>query len=101
MEVWTLCGAGGMELEAITYGGIVRRIVTLDAYGGQSDVVLGFSTPEPYLAGHPYFGAIVGRVAGRLPTGRSMASGRGAAWLPGRTTTLSQTIHPIICMAAK
>jgi aldose 1-epimerase len=35
-----------------------------------ADVVLGFNTLDEYLAGHPYFGAIIGRVAGRISGGQ-------------------------------
>ena len=34
------------------------------------DVALGFDTLEPYLEGHPYFGAIVGRYANRIDNGK-------------------------------
>lgn len=53
-------------MEVITYGGIVRRLVVPDCEGHRADVVLGFNNLDSYLAGHPYFGAITGRVAGRL-----------------------------------
>jgi aldose 1-epimerase len=66
VEAWTLRGAGELVVEAITYGGIVTRLLAPDRRGKLADVVLGFSRLEDYLAGHPYFGAIVGRVAGRI-----------------------------------
>ena len=66
MEAWTLRGSGGLELEALTYGGIVTRILAPDRDGRLADVVLGFGDLGSYLAGHPYFGAIAGRVAGRI-----------------------------------
>ena len=77
VEVWTLRGAGGMELEAITYGGIVRRLIVNDANGDSADVVVGLRTLEEYLTGHPYFGAIVGRVAGRISDGLIKVDGLG------------------------
>ena len=66
VEAWTLTGRGGLMLEAITYGGIVTRILTPDHDGNAGDVVLGFNELGSYLSGHPYFGAITGRVAGRI-----------------------------------
>jgi aldose 1-epimerase len=66
VEAWTLTGRGGLELEAITYGGIVTRLLAPDRNGNAGDVVLGFNDLDSYLAGHPYFGAITGRVAGRI-----------------------------------
>jgi len=66
VEAWTLTGRGGLVLEAITYGGIVTRLLAPDRCGTVDDVVLGFTDLDSYLAGHPYFGAITGRVAGRI-----------------------------------
>jgi aldose 1-epimerase len=62
VKLWTLRGRGGLTLEAMTYGGIVTRLVLPDG----TDVVLGFDYLAPYLAGHTFFGAITGRVAGRI-----------------------------------
>jgi aldose 1-epimerase len=86
IEAWTLAGRGGLELEAITYGGIVTRILAPDRNGSAGDVVLGFNDLDSYLNGHPYFGAITGRVAGRIA---------GAAFtLDGNTYRLAQNDPP-------
>jgi aldose 1-epimerase len=66
VEAWTLTGRGGLVVEAITYGGIVTRLLAPDRNRSASDVVLGFNNLGSYLGGHPYFGAITGRVAGRI-----------------------------------
>jgi aldose 1-epimerase len=66
VEAWTLTGRGGLVLEAITYGGIVTRLLAPAHDGSAVDVVLGFNDFDSYLGGHPYFGAITGRVAGRI-----------------------------------
>lgn len=76
VEAWTLTGSGGLELEVITYGGIVTRLLAPDREGRLADVVLGLSDFESYLAGHPHFGAITGRVAGRLTGGRFTLDGK-------------------------
>ncbi len=66
VEAWTLTGNGGLVLETITYGGIVTRLLAPGFDGKIDDVVLGLSDLDSYLAGNPYFGAIIGRVAGRI-----------------------------------
>jgi aldose 1-epimerase len=76
VETFTLAGAAGASLEFLTYGGIVRSIKMPDRDGCLADIVLGFDSLEPYLAGHPYFGAIAGRVAGRIPGGRFTLEGK-------------------------
>ena len=47
-------------------GGIVTQLHVPDRNGRMADEVLGFGNLEQYLAGHPYFGCITGRVAGRF-----------------------------------
>lgn len=69
VEAYTLSNASGASVEAITYGGIVTSLRMLDRQGRLIDVVLGFASLAPYLERHPYFGAIVGRVAGRITAG--------------------------------
>jgi aldose 1-epimerase len=66
VDAWTLTGRGGVVLEVMTYGGIVMRLLVPGRDGKLDDVVLGFGDLDSYLAGHPYFGAITGRVAGRI-----------------------------------
>lgn len=66
VEAWTLIGRGGLTLEVMTLGGIVTKLLAPARDGALRDVVLGFDDLHSYLAGHPYFGAITGRVAGRI-----------------------------------
>ncbi len=76
VEAITLHGTGGASLEFLTFGGIVTSILVPDRSGRIGDVVLGFDHLEPYLAGHPFFGAIIGRVAGRIPGARFTLDGK-------------------------
>ena len=66
----TLSNGRGMEVEFLAWGGTIRRIATADRHGRIAEVTLGFDRLEPYLARHPYFGAMVGRIAGRVSGGR-------------------------------
>jgi len=63
-------------VETITYGGIVTRILAPDRAGRVADVVLGFNDLGSYVAGSPYFGAIAGRVAGRISRAKFELDGR-------------------------
>lgn len=76
VDAWTLIGAGGLELEVITYGGIIKRLLAPDRDGQLEDVVLGFDDLESYFSNDPYLGAVVGRVAGRIPDGRFCVDGQ-------------------------
>jgi aldose 1-epimerase len=75
VEAWLLQGAGGLVLQVLTYGGIVTRLLAPDRQGNHADVVLGYDHLDPYLARHPYFGAITGRVAGRITGARFKLEG--------------------------
>jgi aldose 1-epimerase len=65
----------GVEVSAITYGGIITSIKTPDRTGALGDIVLGFETLDGYLAGHPFFGALVGRYGNRIAKGRFTIDG--------------------------
>jgi len=86
VEAWTLTGRGGLAVEFITLGGIVTRLLVPDRNGVPGDVVLGLGSLDAYLAGHPYFGAIAGRVSGRT-TGATFA-------LDGRIYQLARNDAP-------
>jgi len=75
VEAWSLLGARGLELEAITYGGVVTRLLAPGRAGKLTDVVLGFNALEDYLSGNAYFGAIIGRVAGRIADAKVLLDG--------------------------
>ncbi len=70
VEQFTLTNKNGVEVKAITYGGIITSITTPDRTGAMGDIVLGFDSLDGYLAGHPFFGAIVGRYGNRIAKGR-------------------------------
>ncbi|MEX0852506.1 MAG: aldose epimerase family protein [Bauldia sp.] len=65
--------AGKLAVSIITLGAIVRDL-RLD--GVDHPLVLGFETLDPYLRHSPYFGAIVGRSANRIGSGRIAIGGK-------------------------
>ncbi|RSK26183.1 galactose mutarotase [Bacillus sp. HMF5848] len=65
----------GMEVELLNYGGIITKIIVPDREGKLENVVLGFDTIDEYFQRSPYFGAIVGRVAGRIKDGEFTLNG--------------------------
>jgi aldose 1-epimerase len=65
----------GIELSALTYGGIVTSLRVPDRDGRSADVVLGFDRLEPYTTNSAYFGALVGRCANRIAYGRFRLDG--------------------------
>jgi aldose 1-epimerase len=75
VELVTLRNGNGIELKATNYGGIITSLMTPDRNGVMGDIVLGFETIEPYVAGTPYFGAIIGRYGNRIGGARFTLDG--------------------------
>jgi len=69
VDLFTLTNSNGMEVRAMTYGGIIVSIRVPDKNGKIADVVLGHEKLEGYLPNPPYLGAIVGRYANRIANG--------------------------------
>lgn len=68
--LFTLTNASGETVKITNYGGIITSWLTPDRQGKFSSVVVGFDSLSPYLAGTPYFGAIIGRYGNRIADGR-------------------------------
>lgn len=75
VDLITLRSPGGIELDVMTYGATVTRLLAPDRDGVLADIVLGHEWLESYLAGTPYFGAIVGRYGNRIAGGRFTLDG--------------------------
>jgi aldose 1-epimerase len=78
VERFTLTNAHGMEVKAITYGGIITSLVVPDRTGKMTDVVLGFDSLDGYLKNDPFFGAIIGRYGNRIAKGQFTVDGQTA-----------------------
>lgn len=75
VELFTLTNDHGLIAEITNLGGIIVKIITPDRNGDMADVVLGKPDLQGYLDGHPFFGAITGRVAGRITGGKFTLDG--------------------------
>ncbi|WP_417935274.1 aldose epimerase family protein [Flagellimonas aequoris] len=76
VEKYTLKNPKGMEVDVITYGGIITRWTAPDKTGKYEDVVLGFDDLKSYLDGNPFFGALVGRYCNRIAKGKFNLDGK-------------------------
>ncbi|MGB3161129.1 aldose epimerase family protein [Carnobacterium sp.] len=79
-----LSNSQGAVFKCLNYGAIVSGILVPDKDGHVENVVLGFDTLADYMDYPAYFGAIVGRVAGRIKRGQ---------WLDYKLTLNEKTNH--------
>lgn len=86
VDLYTLTNANGAVVKITNYGTIITELHVPDRNGQFGDVVLGFDNLAQYLAGHPYFGCTVGRVANRI--------GGAKFTLDGKTYTLAANNGP-------
>lgn len=76
VDLYTLTNAQGVTVKIMTYGGIITSLTAPDRRGQPGEIQLGFDTLDEYLKGHPYFGALCGRVANRIAGGRFTIDGQ-------------------------
>lgn len=69
VDLYTLTADSGFSLSLTNYGGIITSVHAPDRNGALGEVTLARNTLEEYLAGHPYYGALVGRVCNRISGG--------------------------------
>ena len=61
--LFTLTNSNGMSAKITNYGCIIVEFNAPDRNGQLGNITLGLESFDDYLAGHPYFGSIVGRYA--------------------------------------
>jgi aldose 1-epimerase len=76
VSLFTLKNKNGLSATITNYGGIIVSLNVPDREGNFSDIVLGKDSLKDYLAGHPNFGCITGRVAGRISYGKFELEGQ-------------------------
>ena len=76
VSLFTLSNKNGLKAEITNYGGILVSLWVPDRAGQLADIVLGKPDLRGYLNGHPYFGALTGRVAGRIIGAEFSSGGR-------------------------
>lgn len=78
---YTLTNGNGLTVAFISYGAAIRSLWVTGKDDTATDVVLGFDTLEGYtesygLPSPPYFGAVIGRYAGRIANGTFSIDGK-------------------------
>lgn len=73
---YTLTNKAGMVVQIINYGATITSLRVPDRGGKIEDVVLGYDSPQGYVDGTTYFGAVVGRYGNRIAKGRFQLDGK-------------------------
>ena len=76
VERFTVTNANGVEMKAISYGGIITALRVPDRNGKLDDIVLGFDSLEPYLTQPTFFGALIGRYGNRIGNAQFTLDGK-------------------------
>src|SRR5207302_2502780 len=76
IKLYTNKNKNGMVVKVMNNGCIITEIDTADLNGTLGNIVLGFDSLDGYLKGHPFFGAIAGRVANRIAKGKFTLDGQ-------------------------
>lgn len=73
---YILTNKNGMQMSVINYGAIITSLTAPNKEGKYENVVLGYTTPEEYFNGNPYFfGAAIGRYGNRIAKGQFSLDG--------------------------
>ena len=66
VDVFTLRNASGLTAKVITYGARLTELNVPNRSGNLANVALGFDDLDSYIQDRSYFGATIGRYAGRI-----------------------------------
>jgi len=69
IKAYTLKNKHNIEVTILNLGGIIHEIKTPDREGNLDNIIHGFKHIEDYTKNDAYFGAIIGRTAGRIKEG--------------------------------
>ncbi len=73
--LFTMRNRQRLQVQIMTLGGIITSIKMPDKHGVIEEITLGFDDLDPYLRGHPKFGAVMGRVTNRIKNARFTLDG--------------------------
>ncbi len=76
VKIYTLSNTRGVTAKLTEFGAILTELWVPDRTGKPGNVVLGFDNLDRYVKGHPFFGAVAGRVANRIAKGKFTLDGK-------------------------
>lgn len=79
MEAHIITHPSGVSATVSVLGATLRTLRVPDRDGDSGNILVGFESPEEWLANKPFFGATVGRYANRIAHGKFHIGGEGFA----------------------
>ena len=76
IDSYKLKNQNGMEVDIITFGGIITDLKVPNKEGVSENVVTGFTSLEQYQKENPFFGALIGRFGNRIAKGKFSLDGK-------------------------
>ncbi|MDX6181072.1 aldose epimerase family protein [Flavobacterium sp. Fl-77] len=76
IESYKLKNQNGMEVDIITFGGIITDLKVPNKEGISENVVIGFNSLQQYEKENPFFGALIGRFGNRIAKGKFSLDGK-------------------------
>ncbi|MEN8122117.1 MAG: aldose epimerase family protein, partial [Bacteroidota bacterium] len=104
LKTFILSNKTNCSVKIINFGAKVMSINVPDKNGNIDDIVLSYDTPEEYIDGNPYFGAIIGRYGSRISKGKfilndteySLATNNGNNHLHGGPNGFNNVIWDVV-----
>lgn len=76
IKKYIMINANNSHVSILNLGGIISEIYVPDKNGSIENVVVGFENAEDYLENSPYFGALIGRIGGRISNAEFSIEGK-------------------------
>jgi aldose 1-epimerase len=76
LDLLTMQNSNGLKISVTNLGGKITSLWVPDKDGVSANVVLGYDSVAKYIAGNPYFGAMIGRYGNRIARGKFSLEGK-------------------------
>lgn len=76
VEEYTVTNSNGVSISAIPFGATLTKLITPDKEGNLADVTLNVENLDDFITHRPFYGATIGRVAGRITKGHYSLGGQ-------------------------
>lgn len=75
VEEYTVTNSKGVAISAIPFGATLTKVITPDRNGNLADITLNVESLDDFITHRPFYGATIGRVAGRITKGQYSLGG--------------------------